>query len=218
LKSIATANGAVYIMVVNGSATSPYTGNRAEPINLKVERKEDFLRRLQSNHQLDIRASCLDVLYSDTTPSSRPSTFWGNFDFTTITWNGTYFYSDHESLNPGQDDYYVDGTVDPVNKTVTCTYTYHYDYNGSTMDTVYTITSLPIHSGEGEDAPYLYYPRVIGDAWGTDCPTYITSVTSGGHTVQISPPLTYDWSLSNFNWSGGPPSGDYIITRFWNGV
>jgi hypothetical protein len=217
LKSIATGNGAVYIMVVNSSATSPYTGNRAEPINLKVERKEDFLKRLQLNHSLDLRASCGDVLYSTTEPRSFRSYFSGDYGFNSITWEGTSFYSDHEAINPG-DDYYIDGTVDVENRTVTCTYTFHNAANGSTADTVYTLTSLPIHSGENESSPYDYYPRVTGLAWGADCLTYINGVASGGHTKLTGPPVVeYDWSLSDFLWAGGPPSGDYILTRFWIG-
>jgi hypothetical protein len=216
LKSIVNANGAVYIMVVNGSATSPYTGNRAEPINLKVERKEDFLKRLQMNDELDLRVSC-NAHYSNSLGNeSDTNSYYLSWGFNSIQWSGNGFYSNHEALNQG-DDYYVDGSVDLVNKTITLTFTFNNvsQTNTSHAEATYTMTNVPIHSGEGESTPYDYYPRVVGAYYGPISESYVTSISHTGFTDApgSDPDYTYTWS--NFAWPDpSQTQGDYICIRF----
>jgi hypothetical protein len=218
LKAVADATGAVYIMVVNESATSPYTGARAEPINLKVERKEDFLKRLQKNNNLDIRVVG-DCQYSNTLGASYTRVGGGSWGFSTITWSGTDFYSAHETLNPGRDDYYIEGSVDPVNKTITCSYTYFYQSqtNASRDDSSFTITNMPVYPGESLGGyPYDYYPRIANTVWAGDCLLYLTAIDAHGFCDEPDPgpPPDWSWSTTGYTFTEGPPNGDYIVLRF----
>jgi hypothetical protein len=218
VKSVYDANGAVYVMVVNGSATSPYTGTRAEPINLKVERKEDFVARLHKCQYARIDAFSTHVTsHTDPPPNTSTQSLFLAHSFDTITWNGVSFSSAHEAGNPGE-DVYLEGIVDPINKTMNCTVTYTYrDPNSySTMDWTYTFAGLPIAPGSAAD-PYFMYPRVQGVEFGADCLLYLTDISFSGFS-DVTEGTDYSYWCTDWTWNVGlpDPNPDYIAATFMN--
>jgi hypothetical protein len=219
LQAVCDANGAVYVMVVNGSANSPYTGGRAEPLNLKVERKENLLERLHKSQYARIDASSTHVTYHDSTPSTHTQPLFLSHSFDTITWNGVSFSSAHEvGDNPGE-DFYVEGIVDPVNKTITCTVTYSYRPSStfSTRDGTFTFTNLPIYPGSAAD-PYYMYPSVGGGEYGPDCLLYLTDISYSGFSDLPDPQVDYSYWFTDWTWNVDlpDPNPDYISAHFTN--
>jgi hypothetical protein len=210
IKSVYDAGGAVYVMVVNGSATSPYTGNRVEPLNLKVERKEDFVARLHKSHEFHVTADCARVAWNSEILETgildngiQAVTLEYTFD--TITWDGVSFSSAHEVVEPGT-DFYVEGIVDPVDKTMTCTvtYSYHDTYSSETLDWTFTFTDLPLYPG----IDYINYPEVAGREDGAACALYVTDISRSNLSSFASKWWT-DWT-----WGGVSPWEDYIYAEF----
>jgi hypothetical protein len=217
LKAVSDAGGAVYVMVVNGSANSPYTSGRAEPLNLKVERKENMLDRLHKCMQLDISSVGHATLTDDNPP--RTVSYNCLWNFTTLHWDGASFYTDHEIGNPGE-DYYVEGTVDIENKTVSLDYSLHYvsPSNGTYYDTTLSFTDFPIHNSEDEAWPYQYYPRVTNHVYGPDGAQYMTITDSGWIDVP-NPGVDYAFQYTDFTWPDpSTTQGDWVGVRFWNGA
>ncbi len=218
IEPVADASGAFYFMVVNQSLDFPYSGGRSDVISLQIGREEDFMERLWKNDELDWRVSC-DARYIN---SLGVNEIQGNYyfsrGFNTIHWAGNDFWSDHEFLNPG-DDYYVDGTVNPLTKTVSLTVTFHNDsYTSlSYRDIAFTFTNLPL-----SPAPSYVYPRIEGAFHGPVCGTYVTSAIhtgfSDGWPYNESGPEDYTYSYSEFAWPDPDLSGgDYIVARFDTG-
>ncbi len=217
LKAVYDAGGAVYVMVVNGSANMPYTGGRAEPLNLKVERKENLLDRLHKNAQLDLKCHGQSTLTDFW--GTRSSGFSCGGNFTTLHWDGTSFYTDHEISGPGHDAY-VEGTIDVANATVSLNYEYHYDdpFNDTYWDSTLSFTDLPIHCGEREETPYDIYPRVTGFFYGPICASFVTAVSYSGFIDRVAPDEDYPFSYADFSWPDpSTTQGDYAGVRFWNG-
>jgi hypothetical protein len=138
--------------------------------------------------------------------------------FDTITWNGVSFSSSHEAGNPGE-DIYVEGIVDTVNRTMTCTVTYAYRSVStlSTLDWTYTFTGLPFDSGSPGD-PYHMYPEVSGAEFGADCLLYLTDISYSGFADVTDPGTDYSYWCTDWTWSVGlpDPNPDWIQAVFMN--
>jgi hypothetical protein len=178
IKPTADAQGAYYFMVVNQSANTPYSGARADTINLKLTREDDFLSRLHMCDEL------LCQTWASATYNRNPGTpIFDSFleydrTFTTIQWSNNDFWSDHEAPT-FLEDYYVSGTVNPVSKTATLTFTYAYDGQAS-FDTWLnystTFTNVPMS---------VLFASVEGSQYGTVCAPYVTDISGVGFMDEI---------------------------------
>jgi hypothetical protein len=193
IKSVADAGGVLFIMVANERAQSPYTGTRPDSINLKVEPKEDFLARLQMNNDLRLANSAWAAEHSSLGEDTEGQ-WWLDGTMKTIVWNGTSFHTSHETMS-GEDDLYAEGTVDPVAKTVTLTYTYSWQSstNQDSSSGGYTITNFPI-----DDSTVNGYPSVEGLLIGPECEPHMSGVSYGGH-MDAAP--AFDFWRSDFSWN-----------------
>jgi hypothetical protein len=189
LEDIAINGGAIYIMVVNERAQSPYTGARPDTINLKVAYKEDYLARLQKNHALYVNLSC-DAIGNDGT-NTWPASYWAQGTYHTLTWDGAGFSADY--ADPEWTGH-AEGTVDPLAKTITLTYTLHYQSssNASNSDRSFTLTNYPVQDTS------LAYPDIVGAATGPICGTYVTDISCTGYQA---PPDDYNFWLDSFDYT-----------------
>jgi hypothetical protein len=210
MKQLIDANGAVYIMVVNKSLASPYNGARTDTINLKVERREDFLERLHKNDCISIRNQAQDV-YHDSLGGTWPVQLSAGGGFNTLHWSGTSFNTDHQVFTTAV--LYASGSVDLDARTVTLTYTYHDQSatDGSYTDITYTYTDLPIANS------IIQYPWVDGFAAGAAATAYVTDISYTGFRDMADPDPDYSFWFDNFTWSDGP-AGDVIEVSFKTGL
>jgi hypothetical protein len=193
IKSVADAGGVLFIMVANERAQSPYTGARPDAINLKVEPKEDFLERLQMNNDLRLMTSAYAAYH--TTLGDESANGWGlDGTMKTVVWNGTSFHTSHETMS-GEDNLYAEGTVDPVAKTVTLTYTYSWQSstNEDSSQGGYTISDFPI-----DDSTVNGYPAVEGLLVGPACEPHMSGVSFSGHMDQAP---AFDFWRDGFSWT-----------------
>jgi hypothetical protein len=207
LKAVADANGAVYILVVNGSATAPYLGARAEPIHLDVERKEDFLTQIQKCNEMRFELGCNARLANSRSEEWEVDGFGTTWNFNTIQWVGASFTSDLESLINGTStsNFIVAGTVDPVARTVSLTYnSYGEDSeSGTSGEDIFAYTDVPLSTNWAD------YNRAFAKIYGPDCASMVTSFSHvyrelfGSYTVTAL-------SLSFPN----PDGSDYISVDF----
>jgi hypothetical protein len=176
LKAVADANGAVYIMVVNESATAPYTGNRAEPIHLDVERAEDFLTRIQKCNEMFFEIACNAHFINNSLDEWDLNNYGDGYWFTTIQWTGANFTSDLETHfeAPATDNWTVAGTVDPVARTVSLTYNHHHDnsFIGSTEDWMFAYTDVPLITNWSD------YNRAFAKIFGPTCASMVTGFSN----------------------------------------
>ena len=213
VEPVADASGAYYFMIVNQSLSAPYSGSRADAINLQVGRQEDFMERLWKNDELEFRVSC-DTAYSNSQGTSDTRGYYRSHFFNTIQWAGNDFWSGHESVNEG-DDYYIDGVVDPINKTITLTFTYNYisSISSSWQNVSVTYTNVPLSPAES-----YVYPRIEGTFYGPICESYTTSFSDDGYwdysPYNNSGAEDYSFSYTGPTFPDGPPSGDYIKIMF----
>ncbi len=213
LKSIVDASGAVYIMVVNQHETPPYTSTRPDALYLQVTREEDFMARLRKCNQL-ILFNNAQATYTTTEPNTEVRDYNMNPSFDTIQWSGNQFWSEHEAMNPGQDDFYVEGTVDPDAKLLTLHFNYEYDYTSyegrhSYASASYTFSALPLQSLE-----YYLYPGIAGSVYGPSCGDFVTSISHTGYHDGYED-QDYDYVWSDFAWPNpSTADGNFIAARF----
>jgi hypothetical protein len=192
LEDVAINGGMIFIMVVNERAQSPYMGTRPDAINIKVAYKEDYLARIRKNHAIYVSFEC-DATGNDDDTNTWASFFWGQGTMHVLTWDGTGFSADYSDPEWNA---HVEGTVDPLAKAVTLTYTMHYQSSTDTSnsDRSFTIAGYPV-----QDTSFAY-PDIIGAATGPICGSYITDISLTGYQYQ-TPPSDYNYWLSNFDYT-----------------